>query len=68
MQALAALNGVGLHPLRLPPTRLPTQTRITGTLEQELNLEILFGGSHSMVNREPPVATQEMFFSTTTLL
>ncbi|KAJ0239083.1 Transcription factor ALC [Hirschfeldia incana] len=67
-QTLATLNGLGLNPLRLPPTRPPTQTRITGTLEQELNLETLLGGSHSMVNREPPEATHEMFFSTTTLL
>lgn len=67
MQTLAAMNGLGLNPLRLPPILPPTQTRITGTSEQGLNLETLLGGSHSMANREPP-ETQEMCFPTTTLL
>lgn len=68
MQTLAAMNGLGLNPLRLPPILPPTQTRITGTSEQGLNLETLLGGSHSMANREPPEPTQEMCFPTTTLL
>ncbi|CAF2163493.1 unnamed protein product [Brassica napus] len=67
-QTLAAMNGLGLNPLRLPPILPPTQTRITGTSEQGLNLETLLGGSHSMANHEPPEPTQEMCFSTTTLL
>ncbi|KAF3591659.1 hypothetical protein DY000_02024092 [Brassica cretica] len=67
-QTLAAMNGLGLNPLRLPPILPPTQTRITGTSEQGLNLETLLGGSHSMANREPPEPTQEMCFPTTTLL
>ncbi|CAH8335910.1 unnamed protein product [Eruca vesicaria subsp. sativa] len=46
-QTLAAMNGLAPNHLRLPPVLPPTQTRINGNLEQELNLETLLGGSHS---------------------
>lgn len=69
MQTLAVMNGLGLNPLRLPPVLPPTQTRmISGTLEQELNFETLLGAPHSLANHEPSEATQEMCFSTATLL
>lgn len=67
MQTLAVMNGLGLNPMRLPPVP-PTQTRINETLEPELNLETLLGASHSLAHREPPQASQEMCFSTATLL
>ncbi|KAL0721626.1 hypothetical protein Bca4012_036225 [Brassica carinata] len=51
-QSLAAMNGLGLNPLRLPPILPPTQTRINGTLEQELILETLLGGSHPLAHQE----------------
>lgn len=69
VQTLAVMNGLGLNPLRLPPVRAPTQTRmISGTLEQDLNFETLLGAPHSLANHEPSEATQEMCFSTATLL
>ncbi|KFK28388.1 hypothetical protein AALP_AA8G508500 [Arabis alpina] len=68
VQTLAVMNGLGLNPMRLPPVLLPTQTRINETLEPELNLERMLGAPHSLVNREPPEASQQMCFSTTTLL
>ncbi|WZZ53363.1 hypothetical protein YC2023_053470 [Brassica napus] len=68
VQTLAVMNGLGLNPQRLPPVLPPTQTRINGTLEQDLNFGTLLGASHSLVNREPPESTQEMCFSTDTLL
>ncbi|RID65737.1 hypothetical protein BRARA_D00915 [Brassica rapa] len=51
VQTLAVMNGLGLNPQRLPPVLPPTQTRINGTLEQDLNFGTLLGASHSLVNR-----------------
>ncbi|WZY88766.1 hypothetical protein YC2023_045501 [Brassica napus] len=50
-QTLAVMNGLGRNPQRLPPVLPPTQTRINGTLEQDLNFGTLLGASHSLVNR-----------------
>ncbi|CAH2043175.1 unnamed protein product [Thlaspi arvense] len=55
VQTLAVMNGLGLNPMRLPPT----QTRIN----EALHMQTLLGGSHSLVHREPPEASQEMCFS-----
>ncbi|KAG7535714.1 Myc-type basic helix-loop-helix (bHLH) domain [Arabidopsis thaliana x Arabidopsis arenosa] len=65
VQTLAVMNGLGLNPMRLPPVLPPTHTRINETLEQDLNLETLLAAPRSL---EPPQATQEMCFSTATLL
>ncbi|VVB18240.1 unnamed protein product [Arabis nemorensis] len=68
VQTLAVMNGLGLNPMRLPPVLLPTQTRITETLEPELNLETMLGASQSLVHCEPPEASQQLCFGTATLL
>ncbi|KAH0939684.1 hypothetical protein HID58_007145, partial [Brassica napus] len=49
-----------LNPVRLPPVLPPTQTRFNGTLQQEQHFATLLVAPHSMVNREPPQATQEI--------
>ncbi|CAN8264131.1 unnamed protein product [Cochlearia groenlandica] len=69
VQSLAVMNGLGLNPMRLPPVMPPTQACINGTaLEQELNFDTLLGGSHSLVHREPPEASQQLCFSSATML
>ncbi|KAG5411641.1 hypothetical protein IGI04_007960, partial [Brassica rapa subsp. trilocularis] len=68
VQTLAVMNDLCLNPMRLPPVLPPTQTRFNGTLQQEQHFATLLGAPHSMVNHEPPRATQEMCFSTATLL
>lgn len=65
MQTLAVMNGLGLNPMRLPPVLPPTQTRINETLEHDLNLETLLAVPHSL---GPPQVSQEICFSTATLL
>ncbi|KAH0929191.1 hypothetical protein HID58_014918 [Brassica napus] len=57
VQTLAVMNGLGLNPQRLPPVLPPTQTRINGTLEQDLNFGTLLGASHSLVNRHSALKT-----------
>ncbi|CAA7056880.1 unnamed protein product [Microthlaspi erraticum] len=68
VQTLAVMNGLGLNPMRLPPVLPPAQTRTNEALEQELNLQTLLAPPPSLLHREPPEASQEMCFSTTTLL
>lgn len=68
MQTLAVMNGLGINPMRLPPVLPPTQTRTNEALEQDLNLQTLLAAPPSLLHREPPEASQDMCFSTTTLL
>ncbi|KAF3575904.1 hypothetical protein DY000_02033498 [Brassica cretica] len=65
VQTLAVMNGLGLNPQRLPPVLPPTQTRINGTLEQDLNFGTLLGASHLLVTVNHPNQLRKCAFPQT---